>query len=361
MAIDEVPKTQSSVPGSGRLDRKFGVRLRILHVVSHLGVGGTEHGILKLMNGLGEEEFDHRICVVRGLDASFASRMDVTARTYVAGRAEPGFQFPIFRMARIMRGFRPHIVHTRNFGALEGILAARAVRVPVTVHSEHGYELEVLAGLPLRRRMLCRAIYAMADAVFAVSTDLRSYHSKQSWLPADKFGVIYNGVNTLRFFPDPERASRFRQELGIPEKRLVLGTVGRLVPIKDHGTVLEAAEKLVLRGKDVHVLIVGSGPELRNLQKYSAASQELAGRVTFAGASDRVPELLNAMDVFVLASISEGMSNTILEAMATGLPVVVTSAGGNPELVADGHSGWLFAPRDVETLVDRLVRLADDS
>jgi len=88
-----------------------------------------------------------------------------------------------------MREYRPHIVHTRNFGALEAIPAARIVGVPVAIHSEHGYELEVLGGLPLRRRVLCRAFYAMADAVFAVTKDLRKYHSKQSWLPEQKFRV----------------------------------------------------------------------------------------------------------------------------------------------------------------------------
>jgi len=117
----------------------------------------------------------------------------------------------------------------------------------------------------------------------------------------------------------------------------------------------------VRRGKDVHVLIVGSGPELAKLQTSAQASANLAGRVTFPGESDRVAELLNAIDVFVLTSICEGMSNTILEAMASGLPAVVTRAGGNPELVEEGRSGWLFPPRDTEALEQHLLRLIDDT
>ena len=335
-------------------------RLRVLHVVSRLGLGGTEHGVLKVMNGLGEDKFEHRICAVRGIDSEFADRMNVAGKAYAVGDPRPGFQFPLFRLARVMREFRPHIVHSRNFGALEAIPAARLAGVPVAIHSEHGYELEILSGLPLRRRLLCRAFFAMADAVFAVTRDLRTYHSRQSWLSAERFRVIYNGVNSARFFPQPEKTERIRRELDIPAGRVVVGSVGRLVPIKDHGTLLHAAEILVRRGKEIHVLIVGAGPELANLQAHVSGSSGLQGRVTFCGASDCVPDLLNAMDLFVLPSICEGMSNTLLEAMATGLPGVVTRSGGNPELTKDGQTGWLFAPRDVQALARHLTRLVDD-
>jgi sugar transferase (PEP-CTERM/EpsH1 system associated) len=346
----------SATPGAPRVG---GERLRVLHVIACLGMGGTEHGVLKVLNGLGEERFEHRICAVRGIDAGFAHRMHVTGQVYCAGSPTPGFQFPLFRLTRIMNEFRPHIVHTRNFGALEAIPAARLAGVPVAIHSEHGYELEILSGLPLRRRILCRAFYNMADAVFTVTEDLRAYHAKQSWLRAEKLQVIYNGVNTEHFCPRPDTA-HLRHELQIPQDRIVIGSVGRLVPIKDHYTLLLAAESLLRERNNVHVLLIGGGPELAKLQAYAVASPELTGRVTFTGSSDRIPEMLNAMDIFVLPSICEGMSNTILEAMASGLPVVVTSAGGNPELVDDGRVGWLFAPRDTRALAHQLDRLVRD-
>jgi sugar transferase (PEP-CTERM/EpsH1 system associated) len=336
-------------------------RLRVLHVISRLGMGGTEHGVLKVMRGLGEQEFEHRICAVRGIDKDFVGRMQIGTPAYSAASSKSGFQFPLFRLARIMRDYRPHIVHTRNFGAVEAIPAARIAGVPVAIHSEHGYELEILGGLPLRRRVLCRVAYAMADAVFAVTEDLRKYHSKQSWLPEQKLRVIHNGVDTNRFSPRPAIAGAIRSKLGISPSRFVIGSVGRLVPIKDHGTLLRAAELLVQQGKDVHVLIVGAGPEFPQLQGRVAASTHLGGRVTFAGASDSIPEMLNAMDLFVLTSISEGMSNTILEAMASGLPAVVTRTGGNPELVEDGQDGWLFPARDFRALAECLSRCAEDT
>jgi sugar transferase (PEP-CTERM/EpsH1 system associated) len=348
--------TPTLVETSGRAPAE---RLRVLHVVPRLGLGGTEHGVLKVLAGLGDDQFEHRICAVRGMDASFVRGMNVAVRTYSAASAKSGFQFPLFRLIRIMKEFRPHIVHTRNFGALEAICAARLARVPVAIHSEHGYELEILGGLPIRRRILCRALFPMADAVFAVTRELSLYHSRQSWLPAGAFRVIHNGVSTERFAPRHMDAAEIRNQLGIPTERFVIGSVGRLVPIKDHLTLLRAVEVVLRRRKDVHVLLVGDGPERAKLEEYAAASPELTGHVTFCGASGRIPELMNAMQVFVLPSICEGMSNTILEAMASGLPLVVTRAGGNPELVVDGSIGFLFPPSDFPALAQHLEMLAE--
>ena len=322
-------------------------------------MGGTEHGVLKVINGLGDEDFEHHICAVRGIDDSFVRRMNFAGPVYSAGSSKPGFQFPVLRLASIMTKFRPHIVHARNFGSLEAIPAARIARVPVAIHSDHGYELETLSGLPFRRRALYRALLPMADAVFTVTADLRTYHSRESWMAARNFRVIYNGVNTNRFLPRPGAGLRIRKQLGIPENVTLIGSVGRLVAIKDHATLLHAAELLLSQRSDLHLLLVGDGPELTKLQERVAGSATLAGHVTFAGASDNVPELLNAMDIFVLTSICEGMSNTILEAMASGLAVVVTRSGGNPELVEDGQIGWLFAPRDRDGLSQLLTRLVN--
>ena len=332
--------------------------LRILHVVPRLGLGGTEQGVLKVLAGLGDQDFEHRICAVRGEEPGFVNRIGLKVKTYSVGNSAPGFQFPLFRLMGVMKEFRPHIVHTRNFGALEAILAARLSRVPVAIHSEHGYELEILQGLPLRRRILCRALFPAADAVFAVSEELRAYHSRQSWLGIKRFRVIHNGVSIEKFAPRPSNGARLRQELGIPADDLVIGSVGRLVPIKDHLTLLRAVESVLRQRKDLHVLLVGDGPERAKLEAHAEQSAELHGRVKFLGASDQIPGLMNAMDVFVLPSICEGMSNTVLEAMASGLPVVVTRSGGNPEMVGDGIAGLLFAPRDVEALAGHLGTLA---
>ena len=332
-------------------------RLRVLHIISYMGRGGAEMGILKLIAGLGDG-FEHRICTTRGFDADFVRSSFSEEKMYFAGSSDLKLQFPLFRLVRIMRQYRPHIVHTRNWGAIEAVAAAKLAGVPVVIHSEHGYEVDMFAGLPIRRRLFRRAAYAMADAVFAVTRELRDFHACQAWIHPERIGVIYNGVDTQRFAPHRETRIVVRKELGLPEEAFVVGAVGRLVPIKDQQTLLKAAALLSGSGIDVRVLLVGSGPERERLQ--GRATDALEGRVCFAGDSDRVPEMLNAMDVFVLPSLGEGMSNTLLEAMACGLPVLATNVGGNPEIIENNLNGCLFTPGDAEWLASKLKLLARD-
>jgi sugar transferase (PEP-CTERM/EpsH1 system associated) len=348
-------------PSAGASRRSDQPRLRVLHVIDRMGVGGTEVGILKVIQGLSGDRFEHRICTIRGFDENFARSQGFEGQIYVAGRLNSGFQFLLGRLAKIMRDFRPDIVHSRNWGAIEAMPAARLSGVPVAIHSEHGYEVDMLEGLPWRRRVFRRFAYAAADVVFTVSEELRSYHSRQVWLPRERIRVLPNGVNTSRFARRPGESQETRQRLGLGDGSLVIGAVGRMVPIKDHATLLQAAEILLSRGMPVRVLLVGSGPELAKHKEFVAESPRLSGRVVFAGAVSDVPALLNAMDVFVLSSLSEGMSNTLLEAMASSLPVVATRVGGNPELVEEERSGWLFEPGDVMALAAILERLGRDS
>ena len=230
----------------------------------------------------------------------------------------------------------------------------------MVVHSEHGYEVDTIAGLPLRQRLLRRLFYGMADAVLAVTHELSAFHARQAWIAASRVQVIYNGVDADLFAPRSYERALTRESLGFPVDAFVIGTVGRLTPIKDHATLLRAASALIRQGVEVRILLVGSGSELSCLERIVDESPELRGHTVFVGATDRVPELLNAMDAFVLPSLSEGLSNTLLEAMASGLPVVATRVGGNPEVVEEGRSGVLFPPRDADALSTLLLRLAGD-
>jgi sugar transferase (PEP-CTERM/EpsH1 system associated) len=333
--------------------------LRIMHVFDRLDVGGTEKAVMKLVRGLDPGLFEHFICTMRG--GSTAVEEWTSGVTVLhAGGAGAGLQFNVPRLARIMRAVRPAIVHSRNWGGIEAVVAARLVRVPIAVHSEHGYELEMLCGLPLHRRLLRHVVYRITSAVAAVTDDLRNYHAQQAWWNPEAINVLYNGVDGQEFSPQPQVRDSVRERLGIPKDALVVGSIGRMVPLKDFTTLLKAGEVLMPETPNLHVILVGSGPELSGLQNYTANSRQLAGRVVFPGAVDHVADLLNAMDIFVLPTLMEGMSNTLLEALAVGLPAVVTRVGGNPEVVAEGECGYLFAPQDVPGLVSQLRTLLRD-
>jgi len=335
--------------------------IRVLHILNRLDSldrAGTEVVVLKLIRGLGEGLFEHRLASLRGVDPLLDSVALPCGKLLTIGEIRNGLQFPLIQLVKLIRTYRPHIVHSRNWGAIEAIPAARLARVPVAIHSEHGYDLDMLSGLPKRRRVFRHAVYQMADAVFAVTRELRDYHARQAWVSPKRIRVIYNGVDTVRFCPRPELRTLLRRRFSLPEERFLVGTVGRMVPIKDHPTLLRAIGMLLNRGIDAHALFVGSGPEFQHNQQLVEATSELRARVTFIGDSDEVPDLLNTLDAFALPSISEGMSNALLEAMAVGLPVIATRVGGNTEVIKEGRCGWLFEPGDAETLASCLALLA---
>lgn len=363
IAIRTGKDSASSTSDSRTVSRKSAAQadglirpLRILHVLDRLDVGGTEKAVMKLVRGLDTGLFEHCICTLRG--ASVVTDEWATGVTVLhAGGEGSAFQFNVLRLARVMKTVRPAIVHSRNWGGIEAVVAARLARVPVAVHSEHGYELDMKSGLPLRRRLLRHFAYRMACTVAAVTDDLRQYHAAQAWWNPENINVLYNGVDGQEFRPQARVRDAVRQRMGIPTDALVLGWVGRMVPLKDLTTLLKAAETLVPETPNLHVVLVGSGPGMPGLQEYVNSSPQLAGRVTFPGTVDRVADLLNAMDIFVLPTLMEGMSNTLLEALAVGLPVVATRVGGNPEVVAEGVCGYLFPPQDVPALVSQLRTL----
>jgi sugar transferase (PEP-CTERM/EpsH1 system associated) len=333
-------------------------RLRILHVFNYLGMGGTELTALRVITNLGHERFQSRLCGIRGFDPEIIASRCPDADVVTPLKQEAGFQIQIFPLMKLIKAFRPHIVHSRNWGSIEAVTAARLAGVPVVLHSEHGYELDNIDGVPFRRRLFRRFAYGLADAIFTVSGDLREYHARNGWISPDRIRVIPNGIDTNLFAPQPELRRAIRERAKLRPHCFVIGSVGRLVAIKDHTTLLKAANVLAQRGIDVHVLLAGAGPELIRHEEYLANSPALSSRVSFLGAADNVPEVMNALDAFVLPSISEGMSNTLIEAMSCALPVIATRVGGNPEVVQEDRSGWLFKPGDVADLAEKLERLA---
>lgn len=332
-------------------------RLRIIHVLHRMGAGGTELALRRVVAGLDPERFENIICTVAPIpeDEQTAGARFVSLQR--RGRKTGSL---VGDFARLFGRERPDVVHSRNWGAIEAVVAGQLARVPRIIHSEHGRDIHTMNGDPWRRRVFRRFCYALADEVFAVSGELRDHYAAQVGVPVHKLGLIPNGVDTGRFQPDTEARLTMRRRLRIGNDTVVAGTVGRLDPVKDHATLLLAAEQLATAGSRLQFVIVGGGPEHELLRTRIEASPVLRKRVILAGETTRPEDWLNAFDIFVLPSLSEGMSNTVLEAMATALPCVVTSVGANADLVQDGHTGYLVEARDADTMADRMLELAAD-
>jgi len=332
--------------------------IRILHIVDTWAVGGLQNGLTNLIERMDMAHFEHVICAMRPVAGPNAQRVPADrTRVICLSGEESGSRFQAPALTRKIREIRPDIVHTRNWGAFEGLLAARQVGGCARVHSEHGIDWDS-AQKESWRRLLCRRLaFELADRVLSVSHQLRDLHAQRTRFPARKIEVIHNGVDSRRFSPDPAVRLRVRRELGISDGEFSIGCVGNLIPVKDHLTLLRAIRGFAQSGRPWRLLVAGAGPELPALTTFVDAHPGWRDRVMFLGSSSSVPEVLNAMDVYALSSLTEGISNALLEAMATGLPVVVTDTGGNPEVVVGGDSGLLFPVGDDARLTEHLLAL----
>jgi sugar transferase (PEP-CTERM/EpsH1 system associated) len=330
--------------------------IRILHVVDGLGKGGLENGLVNLITRLDSHRFEHIVCAMRRLGPN-AERVEAAGARVVCLAGQTGVRFQIGTLIRKIREVRPDLVHSRNWAGIEAVLAGKWMGVRGVVHSEHGLEADTAKSEPWRRNCFRRLAFEAADRVLSVSNQLRDLHARRTGFPARRIAVIHNGVDSDRFRPDPSLRASVRAELGIAENQYCIGCVGNLTPVKDYPTVLKAAGRLDKVYKDWRMLVIGEGAERRHLEEFVHAHPEWRDRVTFLGLSHRVPELLAAMDVYVLSSLIEGISNSLLEAMASGLPAVATSVGGNPEVVVNGESGLLFPAGDFNQLAEHLLLL----
>ena len=261
------------------------------------------------------------------------------------------------RLVRDIREVGPDIVHSRNWAGIEAVVAGRWVRSCSVLHSEHGLEGDARDRQPLRRTWFRRLAFELAHCVLSVSHQLKELHARSTGFALDRIRVIHNGVDGSRFFPDPPIRARVRRELGLSENEFCIGSVGNLLPVKDQLTLLRAVESMTGRCSAWRLIIVGEGSERPKLEAFLDAHPNCKDRVVLTGTSDHVPELLQAMDVYVLPSLSEGISNSLLEAMSSGLAVIATDTGGNPEVVVDGESGLLFPVGDSDRLAEQLLLL----
>jgi sugar transferase (PEP-CTERM/EpsH1 system associated) len=334
-------------------------RVRIMHIVYGLGRGGLQTGLENLLGGLDRRRFEHIICALRPpIDHPMCQGLSEFAELMCIRTTESASRFQIGPLVRAIRQVKPDIVHSRNWACVEAVMAARWVGSCAVVHGEHGIDTDLVDGEPRRRVLFRRVAFEMADRVLSVSGQLRDLYSQRTGFPAGKITVVHNGVNPSRFFADASVRSRARRDLGLADDELCIGSVGHLSTVKDHMTELRALAEVANVLPDWRLVIFGEGAERPRLEGFVDAHPEWKHRVRFAGLTREMPDMLKAMDIFILASITEGMCNSLLEAMATGLPVIATRTGGNPEVVVDGDSGLLFPVGDHRELARKLLLLA---
>jgi sugar transferase (PEP-CTERM/EpsH1 system associated) len=327
--------------------------IRVMHLMYQLRFGGMELGVVKLVNAIDRARVASSVCSCRpATDAKY--RLAPHVPLVELRRRNGNDPFLVARLVALMRRERPHVLHTHAWGTLcEGLLAARLARVPVIVHGEHGT-------LETRRRNVAvqRWAWRRVDQVLSVSSTLAARMAGQMRFPVEHIKTIRNGVDVVRFVGGDRRAAR--AAFGFEEADVVVGTVGRLVPVKNQIMLVEALARVRQRDVRVSGLIAGDGPLRRDLEE-RARALGIAPFICFIGERNDVEQVFAAMDVFALTSLSEGLSNTIQEAMASALPVVATRVGGADELARDGETGILVPSGDSDALAAALEHLALNS
>jgi sugar transferase (PEP-CTERM/EpsH1 system associated) len=333
-------------------------------VVHRLDFGGLENGLANLLHRLPRERFRHAVVSLTDVSA-FRERLPPEVPVVALDRRSGQDWGLYLKLFRTFRSLKPALVHTRNLATLEAQIPALVAGVPARVHGEHGRDMHDLDNRSRRYLWMRRVLSPLVHRYTAVSQELTDYVTRAVGIHPSRVTRICNGVDTVRFaprsprppLPDPAAARRLAG-------RRLIGSIGRMQAVKDPLNLVRAWALLLEQSPALRprlgLVMVGDGP------LYAAAESELAARglldlAWLPGSRNDTPDILAALDLFVLPSLAEGISNTILEAMASGLPVVATDVGGNPELVVPGETGALVPRADPAALARAIAAyVADD-
>ena len=321
----------------------------IAHIVHRFDVGGLENGVVNLINRIPSDQYRHAIIAMTEY-TEFSKRLtNPNVTLYAVHKGEGKGLGAYLRLWRLLRKLRPDIVHSRNLSAIEAAVLAALAGVPHRVHGEHGRDVHDIDGTNRKYLLLRRLCRPFIHRYIPLSKDLDSWLREVVGVSATKVVQLYNGVDSQRFSPGVGNASRHLDNSFIAPDSIVIGTAGRMMTVKDQPNLVRAFIELLRlmpeKRERLRLVLIGDGP-LRQVCERLIQNAGIEGQCWLTGSRNDVPKLLRLLDIFVLPSLAEGISNTILEAMATGLPVVATSVGGNAELVIEGETGRLVPAAD---------------
>nr|WP_245795463.1 TIGR03088 family PEP-CTERM/XrtA system glycosyltransferase [Thioalkalivibrio denitrificans] len=330
----------------------------VAHVIHRLDVGGMENGLVNLINHMPPGSYRHAIvCMTDYTD--FARRIHRDDVTLHSLYKREGKDLRVhLRLRHLLKTLRPDIVHTRNLATLEAQVTAALSGVKARVHGEHGWDVGDLDGSRGKNRLMRRLVRPLVGQYIALSRHQLDYLTRSVGVHPERLSHVCNGVDIRRFSPRPHEWQSPLPEGFVATDSIVIGTVLRMQTVKAPEDLARAFILLRERVPELfprlRLVIVGDGPLFEAVSRMLAEA-DVDAQAWLPGAREDVPDLMRAMDIFVLPSLAEGICNTILEAMASGLPVIATDVGGNPDLVTVGETGALVPAGQPNALADALV------
>lgn len=320
-----------------------------MHVLYSFDFGGLETCVANLINHTASDRFSHSLCVFSSKLSALEKIKNKALKTFVIKRNFKHDLSLFFRLAQLLRKEKPDILATYNWGAIEGILAAKGNGVRGVIHSEHGFDMEEVFERKRRRVLARRILTRFCDNVVTVSKALQKWLIENVQVDENKVQYIPNACDPEHFYPgkNPEK----RKALGINESDFVIGTVGALKELKDQATLLKAFARVVRFNPHVRLILIGEGSEQEHLENLSEDLGVKDKMLIISNVSDPAP-FYRVLDLFVLPSLAENFPMALLEAMSSGLPIIATDVGDIPYMLDGNKGGVIIKPGDINALFD---------
>jgi glycosyltransferase involved in cell wall biosynthesis len=329
--------------------------IKIYYVIGQLGKGGAERQLYELVKGISREKFEPVVISLNrgGFWKKEIQKLNIKV---IELQRRKNYEFArLFKLIKIFKTEKPDIVHTYMFAANSyGRIAAIIAKTPIIFASERN-EVEIGRDKKQHWIYIDKLLASFTHGIICNTHNASEYLVKNYSYDNEKVFAVHNGINIRSFLVEND----LNQQIKLAEK--VVGTVGRLYPQKNHKLFLDMA-KIILNiydSKNIKFIIIGDGPLRDELEKYSR-DLELGDNIVFIGERNDIRDQLQRMDVFAMTSSFEGLSNAIMEAMGSGLPVVATDVGGNSELVINGETGFLCPSTDDMAFAEKVIRLIDN-
>lgn len=330
-------------------------KINLMHAVLDMDIGGLQRFIADTAMVMDRDRFHIEVvCYDRlGCFADYLGERGIEVTLLQKKPHSANFSYPL-KLAGFLRKKKVHILHMHPGAFVYGCLAGALVRTPALIYTEHG---RAVVEDPVRL-VEDRISGFFVHKMVAVSTNLEKYLAEVVHLPAKKICTIINGIPTANY-KRGEKSPKLLQEFNIPPDCKIVGTVSRLDGVKDLLNMIRAFQIVNKKIPNSKLMLVGEGPMRESLTDY-IDNNKLQEKVIITGQRGDVPAMLNLFDIFVLSSLSEGTSMSLLEAMAAELPSVVTNVGGNPAIIRHGEHGLLVEPRDTEALAAAILEILTD-
>jgi len=353
---------------------------KIIHVITRLDKGGSAENTLLTASGIDRKKYDvilvkgpsyesniskeEHASVIAGLKEAQSKGVKIVNNRFLLRRINIFYDLlAFFSLFTFFVKEKPTIVHTHTSKAgLLGRSAAKLAQIPIIIHTPHGHVFFGYFGLFKTKMfiLLERLASRITHKIVALTNREKEDYVLFKIADKDKFVVINSGIELNKFKAlTLNENQNLKRELGIPENALIIGTVGRLEPVKGSGFLIEAAKYILSEYPNTYFLFTGDGYLRQDLEK-KASRLGVEDHVIFLGWRKDVAKIISIYDIFALPSLNEGMGRVLAEAMALGRPIVASNIGGIPDLVTHGKNGFLVPPKNPELLAKYIQILIED-